>query len=185
MLESLSGVDAGLGALSYLLDALAGLMAASNAGAPCRGWLCAFGFFIIPPGVISIVLVILRAGQYRRVVYAVSGGIGGDATVVSPALDEVIATGQFLLCAKRERGHVWRAFWRGEDSAEEEPESLERRSRLSELLHSIEAFAAPSNLWVRRIGRRLVDGCAYAAGHWSGLQRDSTHITRRRWSRSR
>jgi len=30
--------------------------------------------------------------------------------MVSPALDEVIATGQFLLRTKREYGNVWRAF---------------------------------------------------------------------------
>ena len=60
----------------------------------------------------------------------------------------MIVNGQFLLRTRRERGHVWRAFWRGEGNTAEEPETLERRSRLSEILHSIEAFSAPWNLWL-------------------------------------
>ena len=95
--------------------------------------------------------------------------------MVSPALDEVIATGQFLLRTRRERGNAWRAFWRGEDSVAEEPESRERRSQISEILHSIEAFSAPWNLWLST----LVGAWLMAAPTLLGLDgavADSTHI---------
>ena len=140
--------DAGLGALSYLLDALAGLIGGKQRWRTMPWMVVLFGLFIIPPGVTSIVLVILQPvsiGAWCTLCLVASVVM---LLMVSPALDEVIATGQFLLRTRRERGHVWRAFWRGEGSTAEEPETLERRSRLSEFLHSIEAFSAPWNLWL-------------------------------------
>jgi len=52
--------DAGLGALSYLLDALAGLIGGSRRWRTMPWMVVLFGLFIIPPGVTSIVLVILQ-----------------------------------------------------------------------------------------------------------------------------
>ena len=115
--------DAGLGALSYLLDALAGLIGGRRRWRTMPWMVVLFGVFIIPPGVTSIVLVILQPvsiGAWCTLCLAASVVM---LLMVSPALDEVIATGQFLLRTRRERGNVWRAFWRGEGSAAEEPES--------------------------------------------------------------
>jgi hypothetical protein len=95
--------------------------------------------------------------------------------MVSPALDEVIATGQFLLRTRRERGNVWRAFWRGEGSAAEEPEPTERRSRLFEILHSIEAFSAPWNLWLCALVGAWLMAAPTLLGLAGGVA-DSTHI---------
>ena len=134
-----------------------------------------FGLFIIPPGVTSIVLVILQPvsiGAWCTLCLVASVMM---LLMVSPALDEVIATGQFLLRTKRERGNVWRAFWRGEGSAAEEPESRERRSQLSEILHSIEAFSAPWNLWLSTlVGAWLM--AAPTLLRLDGAVADSTHI---------
>jgi uncharacterized membrane protein len=167
--------DAGLGALSYLLDALAGLIGGRRRWRTMPWMVVLFGVFIIPPGVTSIVLVILQPvsiGAWCTLCLVASVVM---LLMVSPALDEVIATGQFLLRTRRERGHVWRAFWRGEGSTEEEPECLERRSRLSEILHSLEAFAAPWNLLLST----LVGAWLMAAPMLLGLAggaADSTHI---------
>ena len=140
--------DAGLGALSYLLDALAGLIGGTRRWRTMPWMVVLFGLFIIPPGVTSIVLVILQPvsiGAWCTLCLVASVVM---LLMVSPALDEVIATGQFLLRTKREQGHVWRAFWRGDGSVEEAPESQGRRSQLSDIVHSIEAFSAPWNLWM-------------------------------------
>jgi hypothetical protein len=133
-----------------------------------------FGFFIIPPGVTSIVLVILQPV-----------GIGAWCTLclmasvvmllmVSPALDEVIATGQFLLRTRRAGDSVWRVFWHGESGAMDEPET-KQRSLLSEMLHGIEAFSAPWNLWLSTmVGIWLM--AAPTMLHLVGAVADSTHI---------
>ena len=167
--------DAGLGALSYLLDAIAGLIGGARRWRTMPWMVVLFGLFIIPPGVTSIVLVILQPvsiGAWCTLCLVASVVM---LLMVSPALDEVIATGQFLLRTRRERRNVWRAFWLGEGSAAEEPESQERRSLLSEFLHSIEAFSAPWNLWLSA----LVGAWLMAAPTVLGLEgaaADSTHI---------
>jgi nucleoside-diphosphate-sugar epimerase/uncharacterized membrane protein len=167
--------DAGLGALSYLLDALAGLIGGARRWRTMPWMVLLFGFFIIPPGVTSIVLVILQpvgVGAWCTLCLAASVVM---LLMVPPALDEVIATSQFLLRARRECGSVWRALWLGEGHAAEESESTQRRSRLTEIVHGIEVFSAPWNLLLSAlIGVWLMTapsvlGLAQAAA-------DSTHI---------
>jgi len=167
--------DAGLGALSYLLDALAGLIGGKRRWRTMPWMVVLFGLLIIPPGVTSIVLVILQPvsiGAWCTLCLVASVVM---LLMVSPALDEVIATGQFLLRTKREGGSIWRALWRGDDSAVEEPGPREKRSQLSEILHSIEAFSAPWNLWLSTlVGIWLMS--APTMLNLVGAAADSTHI---------
>jgi uncharacterized membrane protein len=167
--------DAGLGALSYLLDALAGLIGGSRRWRTMPWMVVLFGFFIIPPGVTSIVLVILQPvsiGAWCTLCLVASVVM---LLMVSPALDEVIATGQFLLRTRSEGGSVWRALWLGEGNASEERESLERRSRLTEFLHSIEAFSAPWNLLLSALVGAWLMSAPTLLG-LDGAAADSTHI---------
>jgi uncharacterized membrane protein len=167
--------DAGLGALSYLLDALAGLIGGSRRWRTMPWMVVPFGLFIIPPGVTSIVLVILQPvsiGAWCTLCLLASVVM---LLMVSPALDEVIATGQFLLRTKREQGNVWRALWRGEDRTVEEPELTQKRSRLAEMLHSIEAFSAPWNLWLCTLIGAWLMAAPTLLGLAGGIA-DSTHI---------
>lgn len=140
--------DAGLGAWSYLLDALAGLLGGRNRWRSMPWMVLLFGFFIIPPGVTSIVLVTLQPI-----------GVGAWCTVclitavvmlamVPPAVDEVIATVQFLRRTKREGGSLWRAVWRGEGSAAAgSTAETDHRSPWRAALHGVEIFSMPWTLW--------------------------------------
>jgi uncharacterized membrane protein len=167
--------DAGLGALSYLLDALAGLIGGRRRWRTMPWMVVLFGLFIIPPGVTSIVLVILQPvsiGAWCTLCLVASVVM---LLMVSPALDEVIATGQFLLRTHSAGGSIWRALWLGEGNAAEEAESLEKRSRLSEFIHSIEAFSAPWNLMLSAlIGAWLMSAPTLLG--LTGAAADSTHI---------
>lgn len=139
--------DAGLGAWSYLLDALAGLLGGRRRWRTMPWMVLLFGFFIIPPGVTSIVLVILQPI-----------GVGAWCTVclitavvmlamVPPALDEVIATVQFLRRTRREGGRFWRALWRGEGStAEDAAPAGPARPAWRAAIHGIEIFSMPWTL---------------------------------------
>jgi nucleoside-diphosphate-sugar epimerase/uncharacterized membrane protein len=167
--------DAGLGALSYLLDALAGLIGGARRWRTMPWMVVLFGLFIIPPGATSIVLIILQPvsiGAWCTLCLVASVVM---LLMVSPALDEVIATGQFLLRARRERSNMWRAFWLGEGSGAEEPVSLERRSRMSEILHSIEVFSAPWNLLLSALVGVWLMAAPTMLG-LAGTAADSTHI---------
>jgi nucleoside-diphosphate-sugar epimerase/uncharacterized membrane protein len=166
--------DAGLGALSYLLDALAGLIGGVRRWRTMPWMVMLFGLFIIPPGVTSIVLVILQPvgiGDWCTLCLVASVVM---LLMVSPALDEVIATGQFLLRTHRAGDSVWRVFWHGERGAVDEPK-IKTRSLLSETMHSIEAFSAPWNLWLSTmVGIWLM--AAPTLLHLVGTVADSTHI---------
>lgn len=166
--------DAGLGALSYLLDALAGMIGGVRRWRTMPWMVMLFGVFIIPPGVTSIVLVILQPvgiGDWCTLCLAASVVM---LLMVSPVLDEVIATGQFLIRARRAGHSVWGVFWHGERGRTEEPE-LKKRSLLSETLRSIEAFSAPWNLWLSTlVGIWLMT--APTLLHLVGRVADSTHI---------
>jgi len=167
--------DAGLGALSYLLDALAGLIGGRTRWRTMPWMVVLFGFFIIPPGVTSIVLVILQPvsiGAWCTLCLVASVVM---LLMVSPALDEVIATGQFLLRTRRAGGSIWRALWLGEGDLAEEPESLEKRSRLSEILHSIEMFSAPWSLLLSAVVGVWFMSAPSMLG-LAGATADSTHL---------
>ncbi len=166
--------DAGLGALSYLLDALAGVIGGVRRWRTMPWMVVLFGLFIIPPGVTSIVLVILQPvgiGDWCTLCLVASVVM---LLMVSPALDEVIATGQFLLRTRRAGASVWRVFWHGDRTTVDEPK-ITTRSLLSEMLHSIEAFSAPWNLWLSTmVGAWLM--AAPTLLHVAGTAADSAHI---------
>lgn len=112
--------DAGLGAFSYLIDALSGIIGDKRRWRTMPWMVILFGLMIIPPGVTSIALVILQP-------------VGVDAwcflclltavimlLMVAPAFDEVVATVQFLRRAHKEGQPFWWTFLHGESFSEDE-----------------------------------------------------------------
>jgi nucleoside-diphosphate-sugar epimerase len=167
--------DAGLGALSYLLDALAGLIGGQRRWRTMPWIVIVFGLFIIPPGITSIVLVILQpvgVGAWCTLCLVASVVM---LLMVPPALDEVIATTQFLRRTRKQGGTVWRALWFGEGSEEEEPSPRPTRSSWLELVHGIEVFSAPWNLLLATLLGVWLMAAPTVAG-LSGMTSDVTHI---------
>jgi nucleoside-diphosphate-sugar epimerase/uncharacterized membrane protein len=167
--------DAGLGALSYLLDALAGLIGGRRRWRTMPWMVLLFGLFIIPPGVTSIVLVILQPVSIGAWCTLCLVAAVVMLLMVPPALDEVIATSQFLLRTRNEGGSVWRALWLGEGHAEEEPASTQGRSSLKEVIHGIEVFSAPWNLLLSALAGMWLMAMPSVLG-LNGAAADSTHI---------
>lgn len=105
--------DAGLGAVSYMLEALSGFMGGRNRWRTMPWMVGLFGVLVVPVGVISLVLVILQplvVGAWCTLCLVTAAAM---LVMIAPAVDEVIATGQFLLGAKREGRPLWRTFWIG------------------------------------------------------------------------
>jgi hypothetical protein len=167
--------DAGLGALSYLIDALAGLIGCRRRWRTMPWMVLLFGLFIIPPGVTSIVLVILQPVSIGAWCTLCLVAAAVMLLMVPPALDEVIATSQFLLRTRREGGSVWRSLWLGEAHAEEGPEPTHRRSVLKEIIHGIEVFSAPWNLLLCSLAGMWLMAAPSVLG-LNGAAADSTHI---------
>ncbi len=105
--------DAGLGAVSYLLEALSGFMGDRKRWRTMPWMVLMFGFLVVPLGIVSIVLVILQpiaVGAWCTLCLVTAAAM---LIMIAPALDEVVAMGQFLAGARREGKPLWRTFWIG------------------------------------------------------------------------
>lgn len=105
--------DAGLGALSYVLEMLMGFMGDRARWRTMPWMVMFFGILVIPLGVTSIVLIILQplaVGAWCSL--CLLAGIAMLA-MVPATLDEVVAMIQFLIQSRREGKPFWRTFWMG------------------------------------------------------------------------
>ena len=105
--------DAGLGAASYLIEALSGAMGGRNRWRTMPWMVIMFGILIVPVGIVSIVLVILQpvaVGSWCTLCLVTAATM---LLMIAPAVDEVVATCQFLAGARREGKPLWRTFWVG------------------------------------------------------------------------
>lgn len=145
--------DAGLGAVSYLLEVLSGFMGDTRRWRSMPWMVVVFGILVIPVGVVSIVLVILQplaVGFWCTLCLITAVAM---LIMVSPALDEVIATGQFLIQARREGKPFWRTFFKGDTLTllEEKPRKKPSKSVLSETLSALSLNTIPWNLLISAI----------------------------------
>ncbi|BBK44660.1 vitamin K epoxide reductase [Allostella vacuolata] len=108
--------DAGMGAAVYLIEALTGLIGDRRRWRTMPWLVLGFGLLIVPLGAVSIGFIIIQP-----VLIGTWCGICLATAVVSVlmipyALDELLATTQFLLRARRAGRPLWRTFWKGGDS---------------------------------------------------------------------
>ena len=106
-------LDAGLGAVSYVLEMLMGFMGDRARWRTMPWMVMFFGILVVPLGITSIVLVILQplavgAWCFLCLVVAIA-----MLAMVPATLDEVLAMLQFLIQARREGKPLWRTFWLG------------------------------------------------------------------------
>ncbi|HVS31891.1 MAG TPA: vitamin K epoxide reductase family protein [Thermoanaerobaculia bacterium] len=105
--------DAGLGAASYMIEALSGFMGGRNRWRTMPWMVVMFGVLVVPVGIVSIVLVMLQpiaVGAWCTLCLITAAAM---LIMISPAIDEVVAMSQFLLGARREGKPFWRTFWVG------------------------------------------------------------------------
>jgi uncharacterized membrane protein len=105
--------DAGLGAVSYVIEILMGFMGDRARWRTMPWMVMFFGILVVPVGVTSVVLIILQplsVGAWCSL--CLLAGVAMLA-MVPATLDEVVAMLQFMVQAKREGKPVWRTFWLG------------------------------------------------------------------------
>ncbi|BBK29513.1 nucleoside-diphosphate-sugar epimerase [Stella humosa] len=108
--------DAGMGAVVYLIEALTGLIGDRRRWRTMPWLVLGFGLLIVPLGAVSIGFIIIQP-----VLIGTWCGLCLATAVVSVAmipyaLDELLASAQFLLRARRAGRPLWRTFWQGGDS---------------------------------------------------------------------
>jgi uncharacterized membrane protein len=142
--------DAGLGAVTYLVEALTGFLGGTRRWRTMPWAVLLFGVLIVPVGVVSIVLVVLQpvvvgAWCFLCLITAVL-----TVVMIAPAVDEVVATWQFMVRARRDGQPMWHTFWRGGtlklSPGEEQP--TRHQPLVHELADGLELTAIPWNLAV-------------------------------------
>jgi hypothetical protein len=109
--------DAGLGAVTYLLETLMGFMGDRRRWRTMPWMVAAFGVVVVPLGVVSIVLVILQpvvVGAWCSLCLFTAAAM---LAMIPLALDEIVAMVQFV---RRHRSHghsAWHVFWYGGELA--------------------------------------------------------------------
>jgi uncharacterized membrane protein len=108
--------DAALGALSYLADAVTGVIGGRDRWRTMPWMVILFGVAVGPLGAASVVLTIFQPVLFDSfcTLCLVSAVI--SVAMIGPAMDEVLASLQHLKRAKAAGKSVWRTFWAGSGS---------------------------------------------------------------------
>jgi len=103
--------DAALGAFGYLLDAVTGIIGGKNRWKTMPWMVILFGLAVGPLGGISILLVIFQPVLYDTwcTLCLVTAAI--SIIMIGPAMDEMLASLQFVKQSKKQGLSTWRVFW--------------------------------------------------------------------------
>lgn len=107
--------DAGLGAATYMIEVLMGLMGDPRRWRTMPWMVAGFGFVVVPLGIVSIALVIMQplaVGAWCTLCLFTAAAM---LLMIPLSLDEVVAMIQLVARKKREGQSAWRAFWLGAD----------------------------------------------------------------------
>ena len=106
--------DAGLGALTYMLEILIGVIGSSNRWRTMPWLVMLFGFMIVPLGVVSITFIIIQPiiiGTWCTVCLIAAAAM---LIQIPYSLDELVATTQFLIRKKKNGRPLLRIFFVGD-----------------------------------------------------------------------
>jgi uncharacterized membrane protein len=105
--------DAALGAVAYALDAITGAIGGPQRWRSMPWMVVLFGLAVGPLGLVSVLLVIAQPVVVHAwcTLCLVSAFI--SIILIGPAMDEVLASLQFLKRVHDKKLSVWRIFWRG------------------------------------------------------------------------
>lgn len=105
--------DAGLGAVAYMIEFLMGFMG-NKARWRTMPWMVTFfGILVVPLGVVSVTLIILQPIAVGAWCTPCLIAAAAMLIMIPLTLDEVVATLQFLVQARREGQSLWQVFWMG------------------------------------------------------------------------
>jgi nucleoside-diphosphate-sugar epimerase len=105
--------DAGVGAATYLIEALSGAIGDRRRWRTMPWLVFAFGLLIVPLGAVSITFIMIQPtliGTWCGLCL-ITAAI--TVVLIPYSLDELVATYQFLMQSKRAGRSLWRTFWVG------------------------------------------------------------------------
>ena len=117
--------DGALGAIGYYVDAITGVIGGTQRWRTMPWIVVIFGLAVGPLGAISIVLVILQPVMFDAFCTLCLASAVISLSMIGPAIDEMLASLQYLKRVRHRGGSVWRAFW---GAGADEEESVDQRA---------------------------------------------------------
>lgn len=109
--------DAALGAIGYLFDAVTGVIGGTRRWKTMPWIVIIFGLAVGPLGIVSIMLVVFQPVLFDVWCTLCLASAVVSVVMIGPAMDELLASLQFLRRVRDEGRPFWRAFW-GRESAQ-------------------------------------------------------------------
>ena len=103
--------DAALGAFGYFLDAVTGLIGSRKRWRTMPWIVIVFGLAVGPLGFISIMLVVFQPVLFNSFCTLCLSSAVISVVMIGPAMDEMLASLQYLKRVRDSGGSTWRAFW--------------------------------------------------------------------------
>lgn len=103
--------DAALGLIGYLVDAVTGAIGGRTRWRTMPWIVIMFGVAVGPLGAISVLLVILQPVLFNAWCTLCLASAVISVVMIGPALDEVLASLQYVGRSRREGRSAWQAFW--------------------------------------------------------------------------
>ncbi|MDX5346447.1 MAG: vitamin K epoxide reductase family protein [Hymenobacteraceae bacterium] len=103
--------DAALGAFGYLVDAVAGIVGGTRRWRSMPWIVVVFGMAVGPLGFISILLVVLQPVMFDAWCTLCLTSAFISVVMIGPAMDEFLASLQYLKRVKQSEVSLWKAFW--------------------------------------------------------------------------
>ena len=103
--------DAALGAFSYVLDAVGGIVGGTRRWRTMPWIVVLFGLAVGPLGFVSVLLVVLQPVLFDAWCTLCLASAVISVAMIGPAMDEVLASLQYLKRVKNSKASLWKAFW--------------------------------------------------------------------------
>lgn len=103
--------DAALGAFSYLVDAVTGIIGGTNRWRTKPWIVVIFGLAIGPLGFVSVMLVVLQPVLFDSWCTLCLASAVISIAMIGPAMDELLASLQYMKRVKESDASSWKAFW--------------------------------------------------------------------------
>jgi len=110
--------DAALGAFGYLLDAVTGIIGGRQRWRTMPWIVVVFGLAVGPLGAVSILLVILQPVLFDAWCTLCLASALISVLMIGPAMDEFLASLQYLRRQHLQKRSLWRALWGLSDPSE-------------------------------------------------------------------
>ena len=103
--------DAALGAFGYLLDAVTGVIGGTKRWRTKPWIVVIFGLAVGPLGFVSLMLVVFQPVLFDSWCTLCLASAVISIAMIGPAMDELLASLQYMKRVKESDASTWKAFW--------------------------------------------------------------------------